>query len=92
LGLASLPERLRSATIILFCALSAVLTLAIHQLFVGPALPVLSVPYVITLWIALLSRGPRVNLSWASEARLPAPASRVTEATRTGREELERVA
>jgi urea transporter len=51
--------------ILLFCLLSVFMTLASIQLFSNLNLPVLSLPYVLTIWLALLSRTPRYNLSWA---------------------------
>lgn len=70
LGLASMPEKFSLQTIFLFCLLSLFLTLAIDHLLKGFHLPALSLPYVLTFWFALLSRVPRLNVSWApAEAR-----------------------
>ncbi len=66
LGLASFPEKFRWTMILLFCATSTLLTIATKQLLLSQQLPALSFPYVLTLWFALLSRSPRLNLSWAS--------------------------
>lgn len=65
LGLASLPEKFSWRTILLFCVLSLFITLALNRLLTGFALPLLSLPYVLTFWFALLSRVPRLNVSWA---------------------------
>jgi urea transporter len=65
LGLASWPEKFSYRMILLFCLLSVFVTLASLQLFSAVGLPVLSLPYVLTIWLALLSRTPRFNLSWA---------------------------
>lgn len=65
LGLASFPEKFTFKTILLFCMLSSILTMAIDQFLNGLHLPTLSVPYVVTLWIAFLSRVPQLSVSWA---------------------------
>lgn len=65
LGLASWPEKFNYKMILLYCLLSVFVTLAAVQLFSNFDLPVLSLPYVLTIWLALLSRTPRYNLSWA---------------------------
>jgi len=65
LGLASLPEKFSWRTILLFCVLSLFLTLALERFLGGFRLPILSFPYVLTFWFALLSRVPRLNVSWA---------------------------
>jgi urea transporter len=65
LGLASMPEKFSLQTILFFSALSLFLTLASEHLLRGFGLPLLSLPYVITFWFALLSRVPRLNVSWA---------------------------
>jgi urea transporter len=65
LGLASWPDKFNYSRILLFCLLSVFVTLALVQLFSTFGLPVLSLPYVLTIWLALLSRTPRFNLSWA---------------------------
>lgn len=65
LGLASRPEKFSVHTILLFCLLSLFLTLAADQLLRNLNLPVLSLPYVLTLWVAFLSQAPRMNVSWA---------------------------
>lgn len=64
IGLASWPEKFNPKTILLFCLLSVFVTLASIQLFRNLSLPVLSLPYVLTIWLAILSRTPRLNLSW----------------------------
>ena len=64
IGLASWPEKFNYKTILLFCLLSVFVTLASIQLFRNLSLPVLSLPYVLTIWLAILSRTPRLNLSW----------------------------
>lgn len=65
LGLASLSEKFNWKTILLFCAISVFLTMAVTQLLSGLSLPPLSLPFVLTFWFAQLSRMPRVNLGWA---------------------------
>jgi urea transporter len=65
LALASMPEKFSPQTILLFSVLSLFLTLAADHLFRGFGLPILSLPYVVTFWLALLSRVPRLNVSWA---------------------------
>ncbi len=65
LGLASWPEKFNYKTIFLFCLLSLFLTLAADQMLKNLNLPMLSIPYVMTIWVALLSRVPRLNMSWA---------------------------
>lgn len=65
IGLASWPDKFNYRMILLFCLLSVFMTLAAIQLFNSLHLPVLSLPYVLTIWLALLSRTPRYNLSWA---------------------------
>jgi urea transporter len=65
LGLASLPEKFTWRTILLFCVVSLFLTLALSRVLRGFSLPILSLPYVLTLWLALLSRVPRLNMNWA---------------------------
>ncbi len=65
LGMASLPEEFSWRTISLFSVLSLFLTLASDRLFRNFGLPILSLPYVLTFWFAILSRAPRLNLSWA---------------------------
>lgn len=65
LGLASMQEKFSPQTILLFCVLSLFLTLAADHLLRSFGLPVLSLPYVVTFWFALLSRVPRLNVSWA---------------------------
>jgi urea transporter len=69
LGMASMPEKFSCRTILLFCAVSAVFTVAISRFLGQLQLPVLSTPYVATLWLALLSRTPRVSMSWAPSKR-----------------------
>jgi urea transporter len=69
LGLASSPEKISTKSILLFCLISCFLTLASDPFLRSLKLPVLSLPYVITMWIAILSRTPRVTLSWAAQIR-----------------------
>jgi len=69
LGLASLPEKFSWRTISIFCVFSLFLTLALSRLLIHASLPLLSLPYVLTFWLALLSQVPRLNVSWA---RVPA--------------------
>lgn len=69
LGLASFPERFNWKTILLFCVLSLFFTLASERLLRGFNLPLLSLPYVLTFWFAMLSRVPRLNVSWAPAAQ-----------------------
>jgi urea transporter len=89
LGLASLPQKVNWKTIFLFCIFSCFLTIAVDGFLRGMKLPVLSLPYVLTMWVAVLSRTPRVNLTWTQSkpAFTPAP----TPVLRT-RKELEEVA
>ncbi|MEZ0393042.1 MAG: urea transporter [Pseudobdellovibrionaceae bacterium] len=65
LGLASLPEKFAWQNILLFCVLSLFLTLAAEHFFSGFRLPIMSLPFVLTFWFAMLSRTPRLNVSWA---------------------------
>ena len=65
LGLAARPEKIGWPTILLYCGLSCFLTLAADRLLGVLHLPVLSLPYVLAMWMAVLSRTPRVNLAWA---------------------------
>lgn len=65
LGLASLPEKFSAKTILLFCVVSLFLTLALGQLLKNLSLPLLSLPYVMTFWFAMLSRVPRLNVAWS---------------------------
>jgi urea transporter len=72
LGLASFPEKHGLRRILLFCAISSILTMAMDQFLkdiasgqpLPHALPLLSLPYVLTLWLARLGQGPRISLSW----------------------------
>jgi urea transporter len=73
LGLASFPEQFTPRTILLFCALSSLITIASDKLLQTMVLPILSLPYVLTMWLALLSRTPRLNLSWAPKTTTPEP-------------------
>ena len=66
LGLASLPEKFSFKTIMLFCVLSLFVTLALDHFMARLNLPLLSLPYVITFWFAILSRAPRLNVNWSS--------------------------
>jgi len=66
LGLAAMPEKYHWRTILLFCVISLFLTLAIDNLLKGVGVPVLSLPYVLTFWTALLSRVPRLNVNWTA--------------------------
>ncbi|OFZ30665.1 MAG: hypothetical protein A2622_13425 [Bdellovibrionales bacterium RIFCSPHIGHO2_01_FULL_40_29] len=67
IGLAAQPEKFNWRTILLFCVLSLFLSLALERLLSGGGvgLPILSLPYVMTFWFAMLSRAPRVNVGWA---------------------------
>jgi urea transporter len=68
LGLASFPQMFNMSTILLFCALSCFLTMAAQEILGFLHLPALSAPYVVTMWLAVLSRIPRVNVSWNIKA------------------------
>jgi urea transporter len=85
LGLASLPEKINWKTIFLVCVLSCFLTIAVDRLFRAANLPVLSLPYVLSMWVALLSRIPRVNMSWSHSKAPPIRVARLAQ-------ELEEVA
>jgi urea transporter len=65
LGLAASAERFAIRTILLLSVFSSFLTLALFKLLSGLGLPALSLPYVATMWLAALSRVPRLSLSWA---------------------------
>lgn len=65
LGLASMPEKFRAGTILLFCAISVFLTMALDRLLGGLGLATLSLPYVLTAWFGRLSQTPRINVEWA---------------------------
>jgi len=65
LGLASFPENFSWQTIFGFCMFSSFLTIASEHYLDSQGLPTLSLPYVITFWLAQLGRTPRVSLSWA---------------------------
>lgn len=67
LGLASRQEKVPPLTILLFGLMSCFMTIAADRVLRGFALPILSVPYVIAMWLAVLSRSPRVNVSWAPQ-------------------------
>jgi urea transporter len=76
LGLASFPQMFASSTILLFCVLSCFMTMAAEQILGLMHLPALSVPYVVTMWFAMLSRIPRVSVSWStSNTRYQSPFS-----------------
>jgi urea transporter len=64
LGLASLPEQFSLKTILLFSVISLFSTLALAQFIYQFGLPLLSLPYVLTFWLALLSRVPKLNVVW----------------------------
>lgn len=66
LGLASWPEKYSARMILLFSVLSVFVTLASLQFLGNLGLPVLTLPYLLTIWLAILSRTPRFNLSWAA--------------------------
>lgn len=66
LGLASMPEKFRAGTILLFCAISVVLTMALDRLLGNVGLATLSLPFVLTSWLARLSQTPRLNVEWSS--------------------------
>ncbi len=70
LALASFPEKFRPRTLVLFCVLSSLVTIAAGTLLSRLQLPILSLPYVLTVWLATLSRTPRVSLSWAGAEAL----------------------
>lgn len=76
LGLASFPEKFSARMIGSFCVISAFLTLSMDRLLSSAELPMLSLPYVLTLWLALLSRVPRVSISWAKKEPLYTPIAR----------------
>ena len=65
IGLAAWPEKFSYRTITLFCTISVIVTLALVHLLSKFDLPALSLPYVLTIWLALLSRTPRYNIKWA---------------------------
>jgi len=69
LGLASFPQRHSWRTILIFCCFSCFITIASDRFLANLALPILSLPYVLTMWLAVLSRVPRINLSWAPDQR-----------------------
>jgi urea transporter len=79
LGLAASPEKINWKTILFFCVLSCFATMAINQFFILLRLPVLSLPYVLTMWTAALSRTPRVNTSWARTQPVPMPSFKIKE-------------
>ena len=58
LALASSPEKFNWRTILMLSVLSCFLTIAADQFLRGVNLPVLSLPYVLSMWIAVLSRVP----------------------------------
>ena len=66
LGLASQPENFNRRTIALFCVISLFITIAIEKILISTHLPGLSLPFVVTFWFAILSRAPRLNISWAT--------------------------
>ncbi|OFY98817.1 MAG: hypothetical protein A2070_10425 [Bdellovibrionales bacterium GWC1_52_8] len=74
LGLASFPQKYSWRTIFIFCTFSCFITIAADQFLKRIGLPALSLPYVLTLWLAILSRVPRISLSWAPDQRLLVPA------------------
>ncbi|MFZ9596382.1 MAG: urea transporter [Bdellovibrionia bacterium] len=70
LGLASYEERFQPTKILGFCSLSSFISIALSHLFRSSELPLLTLPYVLTLWIALLSQIPKLNFSWRSKNSL----------------------
>jgi len=86
LALASSPEKFNWRTILLLSVLTCFLTIATDQFLRGMNLPVLSLPYVLSMWIAVLSRVPRVSMSWAQSKPAPDRPTKVRE------EELKKVA
>ena len=66
LGLAAMPENFSWRTIMLYSVLSLFLTLAAEQFLIRFGLPIFSLPFVLTFWLAELSRSPRLNISWAT--------------------------
>ena len=65
LGLSSYLEKYRISMILLSSLLSMMLTVAFYKYLNVLGLPLLSLPYVITMWATQLSRTPKVNISWA---------------------------
>ncbi len=92
LGLASFPEKFSLRTIALFCGFSTFVALASESLLSTLQLPVLSAPYVATLWIACLSRVPKHQISWAPTGTAPLPALALLAATKRREPEPDRVA
>ena len=64
IALASFHEKYNYKMILSFCIISLFLTVASEEILRNLNLPGLSLPYVMTLWIAILSRVPRLNVSW----------------------------
>lgn len=68
LALASFPEKFGWQTILVFSALSTLISAAAEELLGGMNIPPLSLAYVLTLWVGFLSRVPRVSVSWESSS------------------------
>lgn len=67
LALAAFPEKFKLHNIAFFAALSTLVTLACEEFLSRQDLPVLTLPLALTIWLAQLSRIPRLNVSWAPE-------------------------
>jgi urea transporter len=67
LGMASRLENFQARTILLFCTISCFLVMACEQFLAPLHLPSLSFPYVLCLWIASLSRSPRVSFGRSTQ-------------------------
>ncbi len=70
LGLASFPEKFTVGRIALFSALTAMFSVALQPLLGRIPLPLLTLPYVLTFWLAQLSRVPDLAMSWGRMARV----------------------
>ena len=88
LGLASFPDRFRFGTILAFSVLSVFVTLATERLLSQLQLPGLSLPYVLTVWTAMLSRSPRFTINWSAR-RPPEAAPVVLQSARAKVQEME---
>lgn len=62
--LSASAERINARTILFFSCVTAVIHVGLFRYFQGSQLPLFSLPYVLTYWLATLSRVPRVNFSW----------------------------
>jgi urea transporter len=87
LALAASPEKISVSTILFFCLLSCFLTIASDQFMRELRLPLLSLPYILTMWLVGLSRVPRVNMSW-KRSTPPALQSKTVKAREELREEV----